>query len=70
MLRRERTARVLSPRGGFGAELSSSAIFFGIRWVMSACEGRGFRSLLSAREARGSPQGGFGAILFAAGRVR
>ena len=70
-------SRVSSLRGGFGAELSSSAIFFWIRWVMSACERRGFRSHSSAREARGSPRGGFGEIILvpvegvvAAGRVR
>ena len=62
-------ARVLSPRGGFGAELSSKAIFFGFRvdflWVSLLQFSLGFvwEGFVAAR-------GGFSAILFAAGRVR
>ena len=61
-------ARVVSPRGGFGAELSSSAILFGFRvdflWVSLLRFSLGFvwEGFVAAR-------GGFSAILFAAGRV-
>ena len=62
-------ARVLSPRGGFGAELSPRVILFGFRvdfiWVSLLRFSLGFvwEGFISAR-------GGFSAILFAAGRVR
>ena len=65
----ERRARVLVPRGGFDAELSSSAGFFGSRsdffWVSLFGLSLGF---IWARVSLS--QGGFGAILRAAGRVR
>ena len=62
-------ARVLSPRGGFGAELSPRAILFGFKvdfiWVSLLRLSLGFvwEGFVAAR-------GGFSAILFAAGRVR
>ena len=62
-------ARVLSPRGGFGAELSSRAILFGFRvdflWVSLLRFSLGFvwEGFVAAR-------GGFSAILFTVGRVR
>ena len=61
-------ARVLSLRGGFGAELSPRAILFGFRvdfiWVSLLRLSLGFvwEGFVAAR-------GGFSAILFAAGRV-
>ena len=63
----ELMARVLSPRGGFGAKLSSSAGFFGSHsdfvWVSIFGLFLGFFWV-------SLPQGGFGAFLRAAGRVR
>ena len=65
----ELMARVSSPWGGFGAELSSSAGFFGSHsdfvWVSVFGLSLGF---FWARVSL--PQGGFGAFLRAAGRVR
>ena len=62
-------ARVLSPRGGFGAKLSPRAILFGFRvdfiWVSLLRLSLGFvwEGFIAARE-------GFSAIVFATGRVR
>ena len=62
-------ARVLSLRGGFGAELSPRAILFGFRvdfiWVLLLRLSLGFvwEGFVAAR-------GGFSTILFAVGRVR
>ena len=65
----ERRATILTPRGGFGAELSSHAGFFGSRsdfvWISVFGLSLGF---FSARFSL--PQGGFGAFLRAARRVR
>ena len=61
-------ARVLSPRGGFGAKLSSRAILFGFRvdflWVSLLQFSLGF-----VWEGFVAVRGGFSAILFVARRV-
>ena len=62
-------ARVLSPRGGFGAELSPMAILFGFRvdfiWVSLLRFSLGF-----VWEGFVAVRGGLSTILFAAGRVQ